>query len=55
MAKLVFDIETSALPLIPSTKVQQEYLFRDAGKLPDEGRPRKPGAPRSSNCSISGR
>jgi hypothetical protein len=36
MAKLVFDIETSALPLDSFDDVQQEYLFRDAGKLADE-------------------
>src|SRR5215467_4497942 len=36
MAKLVFDIETSALPLDRFDEVQQEYLFRDAEKLPDE-------------------
>lgn len=36
MAKLVFDIETSALPLEDFDDVQQEYLFRDAGKLADE-------------------
>jgi predicted PolB exonuclease-like 3'-5' exonuclease len=36
MAKLVFDIETSALPVEQFDEVQQEYLFRDAAKLPDE-------------------
>ena len=36
MAKLVFDIETSALPLEQFDDVQQEYLFREADKLPDE-------------------
>jgi DNA polymerase elongation subunit (family B) len=36
MAKLVFDIETSALPLDGFDDVQQEYLFREAGKLADE-------------------
>lgn len=36
MAKLVFDIETTALPLECFDEVQQEYLFRDAGKIPDE-------------------
>jgi hypothetical protein len=36
MAKFVFDIETSALPLETFDQVQQEYLFRDANKLPDE-------------------
>jgi DNA polymerase elongation subunit (family B) len=36
MAKLVFDIETSALPLEHFDDTQQEYLFRDAEKFPDE-------------------
>ncbi len=36
MAKLVFDIETSALPLEHFDETQQEYLFRDAEKIPDE-------------------
>jgi len=36
MAKLVFDIETSALPLETFDEVQQEYLFREANKIPDE-------------------
>ena len=36
MARLVFDIETSALPLEQFDEVQQEYLFREADKLPDE-------------------
>lgn len=36
MAKLVFDIETSALPLEQFDEAQQEYLFREADKLPDE-------------------
>jgi DNA polymerase elongation subunit (family B) len=35
MAKLVFDIETSALPLEQFDTVQQEYLFREAERLPD--------------------
>ena len=35
MAKLVFDIETSALPLDTFDETQQEYLFRDAEKLAD--------------------
>src|SRR5208283_1805834 len=35
MAKLVFDIETSALPLEQFDPVQQEYLFREAENLPD--------------------
>jgi DNA polymerase elongation subunit (family B) len=36
MAKLVFDIETSALPLETFDAAQSEYLFRDALKMPDE-------------------
>jgi DNA polymerase elongation subunit (family B) len=35
MAKLIFDIETTALPLEQFDPVQQEYLFRDAENLPD--------------------
>jgi DNA polymerase elongation subunit (family B) len=36
MAKLVFDIETSALPLDRFDEVQQEYLFRECSKISDE-------------------
>src|SRR6478672_11676217 len=36
MAKLVFDIETSALPMENFDEAQQEYLFRDAQKIEDE-------------------
>jgi 3'-5' exonuclease len=36
MAKLVFDIETSALPLENFDEVQREYLLREAEKIPDE-------------------
>src|SRR5437762_12135025 len=36
MAKLVFDIETSALPLERFDETQQEYLFRECQKLADE-------------------
>lgn len=36
MAKLVFDIETSALPPENFDVVQQEYLFREAERLPEE-------------------
>ena len=35
MAKLIFDIETSALPLEQFDAVQQEYLFREAENMPD--------------------
>ncbi len=37
MAKLVFDIETTGLPLETFDAVQSEYLFREAEKLPDPG------------------
>src|SRR3954462_6145308 len=36
MAKLVFDIETTALPLEHFDEAQREYLFREAEKLGDE-------------------
>jgi DNA polymerase elongation subunit (family B) len=36
MAKLVFDIETSALPLEQFDEAQREYLFRESGKIADE-------------------
>lgn len=36
MAKLVFDIETSALPLESFDDAQLEYLFRESERLPDE-------------------
>ena len=36
MAKLVFDIESSALPLNRFDEAQQEYLFRECAKLSDE-------------------
>jgi len=35
MATLIFDIETSALPLDNFDGAQQEYLFREAEKIPD--------------------
>ena len=35
MAKLVFDIETTALPLEGFDAVQSEYLFREAENMPD--------------------
>jgi 3'-5' exonuclease len=35
MATLVFDIETSALPSENFDETQQEYLFRDAERLPE--------------------
>ena len=36
MATLIFDIETSALPLANFDEAQQEYLFRECEKLCDE-------------------
>jgi 3'-5' exonuclease len=36
MARLVFDIETSGLPVENFDSVQQEYLFREAQKIADE-------------------
>ena len=36
MARLVFDIETSALPIDHFDEAQKEYLFRECGKLADE-------------------
>jgi DNA polymerase elongation subunit (family B) len=36
MAKLVFDIETSSLPLEQFDDAQREYLFRDCEKIADE-------------------
>ncbi len=36
MAKLVFDIETSALALAHFDEAQQEYLFRECEKIADE-------------------
>ena len=36
MAKLVFDVETSALPLETFDEVQQEYLLRETQKIEDE-------------------
>lgn len=36
MATLVFDIETSALPLENFDETQQEYLFRELDKIEDE-------------------
>jgi DNA polymerase elongation subunit (family B) len=44
VAKLVFDIETSALPVAEFDDVQQEYLFREALNLPDpEAREKRQG------------
>jgi len=37
MARLVFDIETSALPLESFDPAQQEYLFREAERITEAG------------------
>src|SRR5215472_5403710 len=36
MAKLVFDIETSALPVEHFDEAQQEYLFRECERITEE-------------------
>ncbi|MBE0702970.1 MAG: hypothetical protein IH582_07335, partial [Afipia sp.] len=36
MARLILDIETSALPLDQLDAAQQEYLFRESERLSDE-------------------
>jgi 3'-5' exonuclease len=36
MARLVFDIETSSLPLEQFDEAQQEYLFRECQRIPEE-------------------
>jgi 3'-5' exonuclease len=42
MARLIFDIETTALPIETFDEAQQEYLFREAGRLPEgDGRDSK--------------
>ena len=55
MAKLVFDIETSALPLENFDEVQQEYLLREAGKNSRRSRRATHAARKSCGSSISGR
>ena len=42
MATLVFDIETTALPIENFDEVQREYLFREAEKLPEAAGQRGP-------------
>lgn len=41
MATLVFDIETSSLPLEGFDAVQQEYLFRDVARAPEPDREKR--------------
>jgi DNA polymerase elongation subunit (family B) len=52
MAKLVFDIETSALPLDRFDEMQQEYLFRECGKIADEAARATRRAEIQQQCSL---
>lgn len=52
MAKLVFDIETSALPLDRFDEVQQEYLFRECGRIADETERESRRAEIHRQCSL---
>jgi DNA polymerase elongation subunit (family B) len=52
MAKLVFDIETTALPLDHLDEAQQEYLFRECSKLADEEARAARRAEISQQCSL---
>ncbi len=52
MAKLVFDIETSALPLEHFDETQREYLFRDAEKIADEAARAERRAELERQCSL---
>ena len=52
MAKLVFDIETSALPLEHFDEVQQEYLFRECEKIADEAARAERRAELARQCSL---
>lgn len=52
MAKLVFDIETSALPIEMFDEVQQEYLFRECEKIADETEREKRRTELSRMCSL---
>ena len=52
MAKLVFDIETSALPLEHFDEVQQEYLFRECEKISDETARSERRAELARQCSL---
>jgi DNA polymerase elongation subunit (family B) len=52
MAKLVFDIETSALPLDRFDEVQQEYLFRECGRIADEAERESRRAEIHRQCSL---
>lgn len=52
MAKLVFDIETTALPLERFDEVQQEYLFREADRIPDPEQRDKKREEIARQCSL---
>ena len=52
MAKLVFDIETSALPLDRFDEAQQEYLFRECGRLAEETARNAKRAEITQQCSL---
>lgn len=52
MAKLVFDIETSALPLAQFDEVQHEYLFRDVERLVEESERAVRRAEIQRQCSL---
>ena len=52
MAKLVFDIETSALPVEMFDEVQQEYLFRECETIADETEREKRRTELSRMCSL---
>lgn len=52
MATLVFDIETSSLPLDRFDEAQQEYLFRECGKLTDETERNTRRAEIGRQCSL---
>src|SRR5512141_337752 len=52
MAKLVFDIETSALPIERFDEVQQEYLFRECGKIAEEAARNTRRMEISQQCSL---
>ena len=52
MARLVFDIETSALPLDNFDEAQKEYLFRECQKIEDELERSARQAEISRQCSL---
>src|ERR1041385_5817249 len=52
MAKLVFDIETTALPLEQFDEAQQEYLFRECEKISDETLRAERRAELARQCSL---